>query len=72
MATTITSEMTANVWKVHVVQGDRVSVGDTLVVLEAMKMEIPIVTEVPGTVAEIRAQEGGSVEEGDVIAVIDD
>lgn len=66
----VLSEMVANVWKVMVSAGDQVSEGDTLVILESMKMEIPVVAEESGTVSELRVQEGGVVQEGDVIAVI--
>jgi acetyl-CoA carboxylase biotin carboxyl carrier protein len=63
--------MVANVWKVSVTAGDRVSEGDTLVILESMKTEIPVEAPHDGTVAEVLVAEGGSVGEGDVIAVID-
>jgi len=62
--------MVANVWKVVVAQGDTVSDGDTLVILESMKMEIPVIAETDGTVQELRVSEGDVVQEGDVIAVI--
>ncbi len=64
------AEMVANVWKVVVAAGDPVGEGDTLVILESMKMEIPIESPVAGTVTELRVQEGGVVQEGDVIAVV--
>ena len=67
----VRAEMVANVWKVVVSQGDAVSDGDTLVILESMKMEIPVVAEGAGTVAELRVGEGDVVQEGDVIAVIE-
>jgi biotin carboxyl carrier protein len=66
----VLSEMVANVWKVTVAPGDEVSEGDTLVILESMKMEIPVVAPEEGTVSEVRVEEGGVVQEGDVIAVI--
>ena len=50
--------------------GDSVADGDTLVILESMKMEIPVVAETAGTVQELRVNEGDVVQEGDVIAVI--
>jgi acetyl-CoA carboxylase biotin carboxyl carrier protein len=53
-----------------VAQGDRVTAGDTLVILESMKMEIPVITEVSGTVDALHVGEGDVVQEGDVIAVI--
>ena len=70
MATEVRAEMVANVWKVVVSQGDSVADGDTLVILESMKMEIPVVAEQAGTVSELRVNEGDVVQEGDVIAVI--
>ena len=70
MAEEVRAEMVANVWKVVVTQGDTVADGDTLVILESMKMEIPVVAEESGTVTELRVGEGDVVQEGDVIAVI--
>jgi len=66
----ILAEMVANVWKVVAGQGDAVEDGDTLVILESMKMEIPVLAESAGTLTELRVQEGQVVQEGDVIAVI--
>jgi acetyl-CoA carboxylase biotin carboxyl carrier protein len=63
--------MAANVWKVVVGEGDRVVEGDTLVILESMKMEIPVEARSSGTVTRIAVAEGSPVQEGDVIAVID-
>ena len=70
MAEEVRAEMVANVWKVVVSQGDSVEEGDTLVILESMKMESPVVTESAGTVQELKVNEGDVVQEGDVIAVI--
>ena len=70
MAEEVRAEMVANVWKVVVSPGDDVTAGDTLVILESMKMEIPVVTEDGGVVSELRVNEGDVVQEGDVIAVI--
>jgi acetyl-CoA carboxylase biotin carboxyl carrier protein len=67
----VRAEMVANVWKVVVSQGDTVDDGDTLVILESMKMEIPVVAEDSGTVSELKVAEGDVVQEGDVIAVIE-
>ena len=66
----VAAEMVANVWKVVVQSGDAVDEGDPLVILESMKMEIPVESPVAGTVTEVRVQEGGVVQEGDVIAVV--
>jgi len=70
MAEEIRAEMVANVWKVVVSDGDSVSDGDTLVILESMKMEIPVVAEADGTVT-VKVNEGDVVQEGDLIAVIE-
>ena len=72
MAEEVLAEMVANVWKVLVKEGDEVAEGDTLVILESMKMEIPVEATAAGTVSEVAVQEGGVVQEGDTIAVIDD
>ena len=71
MATNVEAEMVANVWKVLVQPGASVASGDTLVILESMKMEIPVEAPVDGTISAVNVQEGGVVQEGDVIAVID-
>ena len=70
MAEEIRAEMVANVWKVVVAEGESVADGDTLVILESMKMEIPVITEVAGKVSALHVGEGDVVQEGDVIAVI--
>lgn len=71
MATNVEAEMVANVWKVLVSPGQAVSAGETLVILESMKMEIPVESPVEGTVASVDVEEGGVVQEGDLIAVIE-
>ena len=71
MATNVEAEMVANVWKVLVNVGSAVTSGDTLVILESMKMEIPVEAPVDGTVSAVHVEEGGVVQEGDVIAVIE-
>jgi len=71
MAEEIRAEMVANVWKVVKAAGDAVDEGDTLVILESMKMEIPVLTEIAGTVAQIAVNEGDVVQEGDLIAVVE-
>ncbi|MGH3906629.1 MAG: biotin/lipoyl-binding carrier protein [Pseudonocardiaceae bacterium] len=71
MSEEIHAEMVANVWKVVVAEGDAVSDGDTLVILESMKMEIPVLSEAEGTIAKLAVSEGDVVQEGDLIAVID-
>ena len=66
----IRAEMVANVWKVVAAQGDHVDDGDTLVILESMKMEIPVLAEAAGTVTTMHVLEGDIVQEGDLIAEI--
>jgi acetyl-CoA carboxylase biotin carboxyl carrier protein len=70
MAEEVRAEMVANVWKVLVAEGDTVSDGDTLVILESMKMEIPVIAEVDGKVGVLAVKEGQVVQEGDLIAEI--
>ncbi|HTC69024.1 MAG TPA: biotin/lipoyl-binding carrier protein [Acidothermaceae bacterium] len=70
MAEEVRAEMVANVWKVVVADGDHVDDGDTLAILESMKMEIPVIAETSGTVS-LKVAEGDVVQEGDLIAVIE-
>ena len=67
----IRAEMVANVWRVVVAEGDQVEDGDTLVILESMKMEIPVESEDAGTVKEILCEEGQAVNEGDTLVVLE-
>ncbi len=69
--TEVRAEMVANVWKVVAAAGDTVADGDTLVILESMKMEIPVLAETDGTISQLAVAEGDVVQEGDLIAVID-
>jgi biotin carboxyl carrier protein len=71
VAEEVRAEMVANVWKVVAAEGDTVEDGDTLVILESMKMEIPVLAESDGTVSQLAVNEGDVVQEGDLIAVID-
>ena len=66
----VRAEMVANVWKVVAKEGDQVDDGDTLVILESMKMEIPVLAEGPGVVTMLHVAEGVVVLEGDPIATI--
>jgi acetyl-CoA carboxylase biotin carboxyl carrier protein len=70
VAEEVRAEMVANVWKVVVQEGQQVEEGDQLVILESMKMEIPVLTESGGVVTSLRVHEGDVVQEGDLIAVI--
>ena len=67
----VRAEMVANVWKVVVQEGDVVAEGDTLVILESMKMEIPVLAEDAGMVTQLKVAEGDVIQEGDLIAVIE-
>jgi acetyl-CoA carboxylase biotin carboxyl carrier protein len=66
----IEAHITGTVWKIEVAVGDTVEEGDTVLVLESMKMEMPVEAEDEGTVKEIRVEEGQSVSEGDVLVVL--
>ena len=66
----VRAEMVANVWKVVAKEGDHVDDGDTLVILESMKMEIPVLAETPGKVTKLAVTEGDVVQEDDLIATI--
>ena len=67
----IKSEITGSVWKILKQPGDAVGDEDALMILESMKMEIPVLAETSGKVAEIRVKEGESISEGQVLAVVD-
>ncbi len=71
MSEEVLAEMVANVWKVLVSSGDQVEEGDTLCILESMKMEIPVEATASGKISSVNVSEGGVVQEGDLIAVID-
>jgi acetyl-CoA carboxylase biotin carboxyl carrier protein len=67
----VEAHITGTVWKVECAVGDSVEEGDTVVVLESMKMEMPVEAEEPGRVREIRCSEGQTVDEGDVLVVLE-
>ena len=67
----VKSEITGTVWKVTSKPGDKVESGDTLAIIESMKMEIPVITEDGGTVQEILVKEKDPVAEGQVVAIIE-
>lgn len=69
--TEVRAELVGNVWKVETQAGDEVAEDDVLLVLESMKMEIPVTAPVAGTVREVRVKEQDVVKEGQVLAVID-
>jgi acetyl-CoA carboxylase biotin carboxyl carrier protein len=68
---TVEAHITGTVWKIEVQVGDSVEEGDTVVVLESMKMEMPVEAEDDGVVREIRCEEGQIVSEGDTLVVLE-
>jgi acetyl-CoA carboxylase biotin carboxyl carrier protein len=66
----VCAEMVANVFSVTVAEGDSVEPGAMLLVLESMKMEIPVLSETGGTVTEVKVRKGDVVQEGDVLVVV--
>ena len=71
MPTEVKAEMTGNLWKIQTETGAVVEEDDTLMILESMKMEIPITAPVGGTVSRICVEEGQVVQEGDTVAIIE-
>ncbi len=67
----VEAHITGTVWRVEVEIGDAVDEGDTVVILESMKMEMPVEAEDPGVVKEIRCEEGQAVSEGDTLVVLE-
>lgn len=70
MAEDVRAEIVASVLEVVVNEGDQIGEGDTLVLLESMKMEIPVIAEVAGTVSKVSVSVGDVIQAGDLIAVI--
>lgn len=71
MAEDVLAEIVATVLEVQVREGDQVNEGDTLVLLESMKMEIPVLAEGAGTVTAVHVAPGDQIQAGHLIAVID-
>jgi biotin carboxyl carrier protein len=71
MAEEVVAEIVASVLEVVVTPGQAVEIGDTLVLLESMKMEIPVLAEEAGTVTEVKVHVGDVIQAGHLIAVID-
>ena len=67
----VAAHITGTVWKIEVKVGQKVSSGETLVILESMKMEMPVEATEDGTVKEIRCKESQPVNEGDVLVVLE-
>jgi biotin carboxyl carrier protein len=68
--TKVPSELNGTVWKIEVAVGDRVSEGDTLILLESMKMEIPVSAPCDGVVSSILVKEEQAVVEGETLAMV--
>ncbi len=71
MPTDVEAEITGNVWKIEKQPGESVEEEDVIMILESMKMEIPVEAPCAGTLLEIKVAEGENVEEGHVLAVIE-
>ena len=67
----VEAHITGTVWKIEVAVGDQVDEGDTVAILESMKMEMPVEAEDEGTVSEIRCEEGQAVSEGETLVVLE-
>ena len=67
----IKAEMAGNLWKLLVSEGDTVTEGQDVAILESMKMEIPMSADDDGTVKEVKCEEGDFLNEGDVIVVLE-
>ena len=72
MPTEIKAHITGTIWKIPVKEGEAIEEGDTLVIIESMKMEMPIEADDDGKVLEIKAAEGQAVNEGDVLMIVED
>jgi acetyl-CoA carboxylase biotin carboxyl carrier protein len=72
MPTEIKAHITGTIWKIPVTAGEELEEGDTMVIIESMKMEMPIEAEDDCTVLEVKGAEGQAVNEGDVILVVED
>ncbi len=70
MATAVEAQVTGTVWKIERREGEVLAEGDVILILESMKMEIPVEAPCPGTLTQIRVGEGEGVEEGAILAVI--
>ena len=70
MPTQVAAHITGTVWKIEVREGEQVTEGQTCVILESMKMEMPVEAPANGTVEKISCAEGQSVSEGDVLLTL--
>jgi acetyl-CoA carboxylase biotin carboxyl carrier protein len=67
----VKSEIAGNVWKIQLKPGDKVEAEGEIMILESMKMEIPVLSPRAGTIKEIRVSEGEAIGEGQLVAVLD-
>lgn len=67
----VESEVTGTVWKIETTIGDAVSEGDVLMIIESMKMEIPVLATEDGSIVEFAVEEGEAVSEGQVVVVLE-
>jgi acetyl-CoA carboxylase biotin carboxyl carrier protein len=70
MAKVINAHITGTVWKIEVKEGEEIQEGSTVVILESMKMEMPVESEIEGVVEVIHVREGDSVIEGQVLVTV--
>lgn len=66
----IKTDVTGSVWKIEKQVGDRIEPGEAVMIMESMKMEIPVLVEDAGTIVEILVKQGDAIGEGDVVAVL--
>jgi biotin carboxyl carrier protein len=71
MATKIEAQIAGNLWKIEKQVGDVVSIDDVIMIIESMKMEIPVEAPCAGTISEICVEEGAAIEEGAILALIE-
>jgi acetyl-CoA carboxylase biotin carboxyl carrier protein len=71
MATEVRAHITGTVWKIEAKPGTQVNEGDVVIILESMKMEMPVEAPCEGTIKEITIKEGEAVDEGKVVAIIE-
>jgi biotin carboxyl carrier protein len=67
----VKSEIAGNVWKIQTEPGDRIEVDGEIMILESMKMEIPVLSPKAGTIRVIRVSEGEAIDEGQLVAILD-
>ncbi|SKA20751.1 acetyl-CoA carboxylase biotin carboxyl carrier protein [Enhydrobacter aerosaccus] len=67
----VKSEIAGNVWKIQLKAGDKVDADGEIMILESMKMEIPVLSPTAGTIKEIKVNEGDAIDEGQLVAILD-